>query len=663
MAKKAKNNDPEQVVKKMKARAMTRAFHIDPAAIDEEARTVELAFSSETPVERWYGNEILDHSSKAVRLDRLRDGGPLLVDHDPRDHVGTIESVQLSADRVGRAKVRFGKSARAEEVFQDVIDGIRKAVSVVYRIYEMAPEERDEDGIPVSYRVTDWEPNEISFVSVPADHSVGVGRDAGSEENDVTIIGSREEPQHREESIMDPKDNDQSRQQVADGSASVVTQEHVDNARQQGEQAVLSRIKAVQEAGDEYARHNGQEVAREVIAEGGDVEAFNKRMLTRMGRPDATRAESAEVGMSEKEIKRYSMVRAMNALANPQDQRAQKAAAFEFEVSTEAARLSQKESRGILVPVDVLARAMVPNEGRRDLSVGTATAGGHTVATDLLSSSFIDLLRNRAMMMQPGMATVLTDLAGNIAIPRQTGGASGYWVAESSAPTESQQAFDQVTLSPETVGAYTEYSRKLLLQSSIDVEAFVRNDLARVLALTIDLAAINGTGTNNQPTGILNQTGIGSVLGGTDGAAPTWDNIVDLETEVAIDNADIGSLAYLTNAKVRGKLKKTFVDSGSNAERVWDTRAGNTPLNGYGASVTNQVPSDLTKGASSGVASAIIFGNFADLIIGMWGGLDITVNPYANDTSGGVRITALQDVDIAVRHPESFAAMKDALTS
>lgn len=640
-----KKTPEDREVRKIKARALTRAFHIDRSAIDEEKRTVELAFSSEAPVDRWFGAEILDHQKKSVRLDRLKDGGPLLIDHNFRDHVGTIESVDISADRVGRAKVRFGKSARAEEIFRDVLDDIRKAVSVSYRIHEMQVEERDGDGRAVSYRVTDWEPYEISLVSVPADHSVGIGREAETEEYEISIIG--DEPQ-REVRAMPEVDEAVKKQQ---------TQEQIDAARKAAGEEAMKRVKDVLAAGEEYAKHGGQEIARQVIAEGGDVEAFNKRMLANFGKAEATRAQAPEVGLTEKEIKQYSIVRAMNALANPRDLRAQEAAKFEFEVSSAAARLSQKESRGILIPVDVLRRGLVDPMQQRDLVVGTSTAGGHTVATNLLAQSFIDLLRNKALMMQ--LATVITDLNGNIAIPRQTGGATAYWVAESGAPTESQQAFDQVTLSPKTLGAYTEYSRKLLVQSSIDIEAFVRGDLARVLALAIDLAAINGSGASNQPTGILNQSGIGSVAGGTNGAIPTWGNIVDLETEVAIDNADVGSLAYLTNAKVRGRLKQTEKASGT-AQFIWSDGG---ELNGYKGLVTNQVPSDLTKGTAAGICSAIIFGNFADLIIGMWGGLDIQVNPYANDTSGGVRIVALQDVDLAVRHPESFAAMKDALTA
>jgi HK97 family phage major capsid protein len=250
---------------------------------------------------------------------------------------------------------------------------------------------------------------------------------------------------------------------------------------------------------------------------------------------------------------------------------------------------------------------------------------------------------------------MLTDLQGNIAIPRATAGSTGYWVAESGAPTESQQAFDQVALTPKTAGAYVDYSRRLLLQSSIAVEAFVRMDIARTIALLIDLAAINGSGSSNQPRGVLNTSGIGSVVGGTNGLAPTWDHMVDLQTAVANANAPEGSRAYFTNTKVRGKLKRTQQFSSTNGRSVWESL--DEP-----AVVSNQVPSTLTKGSSSGVCSAIAYGNWADLLIGMWGGLDVMLDPYTGATAGTKRVVALQDVDVTVRYPVSFAAMLDALT-
>ncbi len=255
---------------------------------------------------------------------------------------------------------------------------------------------------------------------------------------------------------------------------------------------------------------------------------------------------------------------------------------------------------------------------------------------------------------------MLTGLVGQVAIPKQTGAATAYWVAENGSPTEGAQTFGQVTMSPKTVGAFTDISRRLTLQSSVDVESMVQQDLATVLGLAIQQAAINGSGASNQPSGLLTLITAG-ILGGTNGAAPTWANIIALETAVAVANADVGTLGYLTNAKVRGKLKVTEQFATTNGKPVW--AEGNAPLNGYQAGVTNAVPSNLTKGTASGICSAILFGNFADLMIGMWGTLDLMVDPYTGSTAGTIRVVALQDVDVAVRNTESFATMIDALTT
>lgn len=356
------------------------------------------------------------------------------------------------------------------------------------------------------------------------------------------------------------------------------------------------------------------------------------------------------LGMDSKEVRAYSLLRAINA-AVKNDWRG---AELEREASEEIAKRMGRTPEGFFVPLEVQSM-------KRDLVVGTDGSGGYLVSTDLKPQSFIEMQRNKMMVKEAG-AIVLGGLVGDVAIPRQTAGATFYWVGESGAPTESQQTVDQVTLTPHTGGAYTDISRKLLKQSSVDVENFVINDLAAVCARGIDLAALHGTNANDQPCGIAATTGIGSVVGGENGAAPTWANIVGLETEVAVDNADVGSLAYMTNAKVRGKLKSTLITATYGEDFIWDRRAGNTPLNGYPCYVTNQVSSTLTKGNQS-LSSAIFFGNWADLVIGQWGTLDILVDPYTGSTSGTVRVVALQDVDVAVRHAASFAAMLDALTA
>jgi HK97 family phage major capsid protein/HK97 family phage prohead protease len=602
---------PESLQRHLHSGRAERALLVDRAAVDEAARTATLAFASETPYERYWGVEILDCTTTSMRTSRLRSGANLLCDHDAKDVVGVIESVEIGADRVGRAVVRFGKSARAEEVWQDVVGGIRRNVSVGYMIHKAQLVET-KDGLE-TYRVTDWEPFEVSLVSVPADATVGIGRSADLPNAVATPAPETIIPK---EPIM----------------TEIVTPEARNHA------AEISKIAATVPG--------GADMAMSAIQRGITVEAFQGELITKMA---SKPLPTADIGLDSKEVKRYSMVRALNALANPGDAGAQRAAAFERECSEAAASKVGKQARGFMVPYEIQ---------KRDLLVGTPTAGGNLVATELLSGSFIDALRN-AMVLSGLGVRMLTGLQGQIAIPKLTGAATAYWVAENGAPNESQQTVGQVTMSPKTVGAYTDISRRLLLQSSVDVESMVQNDLATVLGLAVQQAAINGSGASNQPSGLLTLV-TPSVIGGTNGLAPTWAHAVALETGVAVANADVGSMAYLTNAKVRGKLKSTEKFSAGTGAPVW--AEGSTPINGYRAAVTNAVPSNLTKGTSSGVCSAILFGNFSDLLIGMWGGLDLMVDPYTGSTAGTVRVVALQDVDVAVRNVESFTSMVDALT-
>ena len=300
----------------------------------------------------------------------------------------------------------------------------------------------------------------------------------------------------------------------------------------------------------------------------------------------------------------------------------------------------------------------------RNLIVGVGADGGDLVATNLLVGSFVELLRNASVVQAAG-AMVLNGLVGNVAIPRQTSAESVFWLAENAAPTESSATFDQVLLTPKTLAAFSEISRKLLLQGTPEIEGLVMKSLADSIAIEIDRVAINGSGVGEEPTGILNQAGVGVVDGGTNGLAPTYANIVALESSVSVPNALIGRLAYVTNAKATGDLKQILVDAGSGRfllEGRMDSGRQTLTMNGYQTIMSNNVPSDLTKGTGSNL-SAIIFGNWQDLIIGMWSGLDLQVNPYSLDTSGQIRITAFQDLDIALRHAQSFSVINDVITT
>ena len=606
--------------KTIKSGMFFRTFQVDRKAVNEEARTVELSFSSETKeVERFFGIEILDHSPKSVRLKRLNSGGPLFVDHDG-DQVGVVDKAFLE-DKRGQAIVRFSKSVRASEVFQDVVDGIRKSISIGYRVYRMILEEEREKE-PNIYRAVDWEPLEISLVAMPADLSVGVGRASQKEQYDITIL-------EREGAPMTEPNLD------------------VKTVKQEAMQAERSRVSEIMAIGE---RHGCQELARKSVENGESLDDFRRSVLESRYKANPIQMPDPEIGLTAKESKQFSFVRAINAVAD----RKWDNAPFEKECSDAVAKKFQKQPQGFFVPREVQTR---------DLTKGTFSAGGALVDTDLLTGSFIELIRNRMMVRQLG-ATILSGLIGDIAIPKQTGGATAYWVGESVDPTESQQAFKQLGMTPKSVGAYTDISRKLLNQASLDVELFVRSDLATVLALALDLAAINGSGAAGEPLGILQTTGIGDVPGGTNGAAPTWPLIVNLWKEVSKDNAAFGTLAYLTNSDAIGKL--LTVDKASGAAQFIVTgfpdANGITAIAGARAGISNQVPNDLTKGSGTNL-SAIIFGNWADLIIAEWGALDVLVDPFTGGLAGTLRIRVLQDVDVAIRHAESFAAMQDVITS
>jgi HK97 family phage major capsid protein len=284
-----------------------------------------------------------------------------------------------------------------------------------------------------------------------------------------------------------------------------------------------------------------------------------------------------------------------------------------------------------------------------------------------LAGSFIEVLRNKARVMQMG-ATVLSGLIGSVDIPRQSGTSSTYWTSETGNTTESEATFDKVSLALKTIGTYSQISRNMLLQSTPDIDMIVRADLIAQIGLGIDLAALSGSGSSSQPTGIANVSGIGSVIGGTNGAAITIDHLIDLETAVMNANAPEESLGYMANAKTVGALKKLKSTTG---EYLWSGSAvgqrSGTPgeINGYPVARTNQARGNLTKGTASGVCSEVFFGAWNELLIGEWGVLEIVPNPYdtAVYKNGGVLLRALQSIDIGVRHAASFSTMSDALTT
>jgi len=595
------------LMRDLEGQTYRRAAQLDGSAISEE-RTMEFSFSSEYPVQRYFGNEVLSHERGAVDLSRLADGAPLLFNHDTSRVVGVVERAWLDGDKKrGMVSVKFSRNAFAQEVMADVADGVLRNVSVGYSINQM--EERSGDFV-----ATSWSPYEVSIVGVPADPTIGIGRSL-----------------------------------EADGAATAATQTQPLNPPMEDTSLDLEAVRA-QAAADERSRvasitalcreHKADDLAQGLIERGASEADAMKDVLAAIGKRSAKQhaapaaavqpiGGSADIGMSASEVRSFSFQRAINALANPNNREAWEAAAFERECSEAAQQRNGKPSQGIMVPSDVL-------RGQRDLLVGTATAGGNLVSTDLRTGDFIDLLRNRLALANVG-ATVLNGLQGNVSIPRQTSAASAFWVGENAAPTESQQAFDQISMTPKTIGAFVDYSRKLLLQGSIDVESMIRNDLARVLSLEIDRAGIYGTGSTNQPLGLTNTTGLGSqTITGTG----TFAQYVEMETKVAVANADVASMYYIINATSRGALKTTEKSAGGT---VGNFALMDDTLNGYPVVVSNQLGTN-----------DCLFGDFSQMILGLWSGLDLKVDDITGATAGTVRVIALQDLDFAVKQPGAF---------
>lgn len=365
------------------------------------------------------------------------------------------------------------------------------------------------------------------------------------------------------------------------------------------------------------------------------------------------RAIGAPVAGADKnfdaECRAFSMTRAIAAqLPNSTVD-----AGREREVSQELARRSGRKFEGIAVPMAVFEQRVVTT------TLPGGGPGSNIIATDYLGNQFIDRLRNAIKVRGLG-ATVLSGLTGNVDIPRLKASMTSGWVAENAALSASDLQVEKISMSPKHVGALGEYSRNMLQQASPDIEQLFRNDMAAMIAEAIDLAAINGSGASNQPRGVMQTSGIGSVAMGTNGLALDFASVINLIGSVETVNA-MGT-GFLTNAKVTRNARRTLKTTADTASNMIMTSPNE--LAGYSCGVTNLVPSTLTKGTSTGVCSALIFGNWADLILGYWSELDVLVNPYETTaySKGNVQIRAMATMDVQVRQPSSFASIQDILT-
>lgn len=618
----------------MSDKVQHRSVVIDQA-VDVEHRTVTASVASETPIQMWSDwKEVLSHAPGAMRMGQRQKSLPLLLGHDPDRVVGVIDAIRQEDGRT-YATMRFASDEEGEKAFTRVKDRILTNVSIGYRVFK-----RSEDEEQKITTATDWEIFEVSLVAMPADASVGVYRSLNQATEKEPLMGDKNQT-----------------------TAATAVQKETAPAVQVSENEVRAAERArIQEIETMCRQFNIDDNRRnDLINRGASVDEARAAIMDTLSAqrqaPAADSKRDFDIGMSEAERRSYSLVRALNAHMTGN----WREAGLEREVSVELARRMGRDSNGFFMPTDL---PMMRDAG---YYVGTPTQGGNLVKTDLLMGSFIDILRNKAAVMQLG-ATFLPGLVGKVEIPRQSGVSATQWIQETGTVTGSNATFDKVALDMKTIAAKSFVSRNMLRQVTMSVENFVRNELATSIALAIDLAALSGSGSGSEPKGLASQTGILTVEGGTNGAAITFDHLIDMETKVADANADGTSMAYLANAVTIGALKKI---KDANNNYIWKPIVGASrnaipgEVNGYPVARSNQARKNLTKGTSSGVCSEIFFGNWADLLIGEWGVLEILPNPYsaAAYDNGGLEIRALQSVDIAVRHPESFCRMADVLVN
>lgn len=599
-----------------------------PDTLNVEARTVEVAWASEAPYPRWYGIEILDCSPDSIRLGRLMGGAALLFNHDRDELIGVVEGVRIDVDRKCRATVRFDTSECADMRFQQVRNGVLRHVSVGYMVHAMVLE-KEEEG-ESTYRVTDWEPYEISMVTVPADPDVGVGRDVDPSADQPATLPIVTPAQPKETRAMDTTDNTLA-PQPANISADALD---------------LKRRDAIIELGVKYASFLSLQDVQRACTTGQTVAQVQELVMEKMAtRHSDTRG--AHLGLSNNEVGQYSIARAVRSMLTGD----WKEAGLERAATEAASQRFGMGTRGLLIPMDVLAK--------RDFTAGTAAEAGNLMATQLRPDLFADVLRNRLALGRLG-ATFLFGLSSNIDIPKKTAGSSLGFVTEVAAIAETQPSTGKVSLTPKRIGGYIEFSKQAVIQSAMAVEPLLRQDIYSEYQVQFETAGMNGSGSGANPRGLRNTSGIGAVVGGTNGAQMDWTHVVGLESAVANVNAepDAGS-GYLVNTKTRGWLKTKV--KGTNLPFIWD--GGPQPLNGYRAEVSNIMPSNLTKGTASGVCSSAVFSaNWNMLVLATFGAVEILVDETSIAVNGLNRLVMNAFIDVGVRRAADFSSMEDALT-
>jgi len=637
----------------------------------------EVAISSEAEIERWFGIEILSHEDGAIDEARMGIGASLLVNHDYDQHVGVIEpgTFRVDADKKARAYARFSSHQQARDVERDVEEKTRTQISVGYFIkdYEYEPREvgKDEKGRPIIedvYRITRWQPVEVSIVSAAADITVGVGRSVAGRRPASTGGGPSAREETMKKKIIDERGAVIEVPEEDSRPAATAEQVRAASGGGKGAVAVLdeplrNRDKDTAEIAEMCDDNKIDRAQRKAWIEAGLTPEQVSREIIKKVRTIGTAQPSAENLNNDlplRDRKRYSFARAI--LTGEGMRAGQDPKGVEGEYHQEMIRREQQKpiKGGILVPMDRRSdeerwqeyeqRAALA-AGQRTLDSKTLTKGTETVFER--PGELIELLRNTAVVARLG-ARLMGNLMGPIGFTKQSGGLSVFWVGENPATdvTASDVAFGLVNMIPKTLQGTTAYSRQLLVQSSLDIEAMIREEFAVAHALRLDKTVFYGLGAAGEPMGIYKAPDVNVRAVG--GGAPDADDVIQTSVAVAEDNALLGTIGWALTPGLIGKLKTIPAFTGS-TEPIYRGTIVEGVLDGYRAMGTNQLSKAMTGSEETGGADhGAVFGNWRDVVIGMFAAMELVVDPYAQKKKGLIEVTSFQMADIIFRHGESF---------
>ena len=593
----------------------TAIFTVRAAEGDKPA-VIEASVSSEEPCRTYCqtkdGNyirafEILDHSENSIDRSRMQDG-LVICDTHYGDQVGLMDSPGVK-DKKLSGSIRFGTGVRSQEIAKDAAAGIRKNMSVGYAVDPVSyKQEGMRDGIPV-LRAMRWTPYHAAFVPVPADTTVGAGREASAVQ--VTT------PSAKGKTIMTPEEiaaQKAREKEIADAHKAGATE----YAQARGEiDAIAAQFKLPADK------------MREFTKDGCDVPKFRAAVMDWIvSNPARRETTSLDVGALEKTEKRVYSIRNLIVHASEKALGNQSSvdAGFELEVAAELSKSSKRQFRGIPIPLGM----------RAALSVTSSSAA--TVQTSILAQEWIDALRARLVLQKLGVR-IMSGLVGDVALPKLTAAGTMYWVTpEGTAPTESAQTLGQVPGTPHIGGTFRDLTWKLLRQSTPDAESIIREDLMLVIARGIDAIPFVGAG-GAEPDSIKMVANVGNPAVTT----PTWAEIRAFQGTIEAANANIsGNIAFVGHPLVGSKLAST-------------PKATNYPVfileeSDRGAFI-GRCPYFDTTGVG---ATTLWAGDFSQLVMGIWDAADMLVDPYTLSSSGGVRVRILCGVDVMVRNGQAF---------